>query len=62
MESEIIFHISTVKLVINNEIFKIPCNMAITEGNDKLMIVIKQEKLGSVQEMLNVLLREADRS
>ena len=46
------------KIVIKNTIYSIPCNIAISEDKDKLLIILKQGKVGTINEIRNLLIEE----
>lgn len=46
---------------LGNAIYAIPCNIAISEDGDKLVIVIKQEKTGVIKELRNKLIENGKR-
>ena len=46
---------------LGNEIYAIPCSIAISEDGDKLIVVFKQDKVGVVKELRNQLIKNGKR-
>lgn len=46
---------------LGNEIYAIPCNLAISDDGDKLLVVFKQEKVGVIKELRNLLIKNGKR-
>lgn len=46
---------------LGNEIYAIPCTLAITDDGDKLIVVFKQERVGTVKELRNLLIKNGKR-
>ncbi len=49
------------KIQIKGEVYAIPCNIAITPDKNKLVIVIKQERVGAVHELRDRIIEEGKR-
>ena len=46
---------------LGNQIFAIPCNIAITDDKDKLVVVFKQEKVGTIKALRDLIVKYGKR-
>lgn len=49
------------KIQLMGEIYNIPCSMAISPDADKLVLVFKQEKAGTIRELRNKIITDGKR-
>ena len=49
------------KIVLKGGIYSLPCNLAVTPDKDKLVIVIKQSRVGEINEIRRLIIADGKR-